>query len=96
MGYCLINHAAIAAKHWQEAHGLERVAIIDFDVHHGNGTQHLLEDDPTVFFASLHQWPLYPGTGAASERGVSAARFDPQRPAHPDAGRGARNPFGPA
>jgi len=70
MGYCLINHAAIAARHLQEAHGLERVAIIDFDVHHGNGTQHLLEDDPTVFFASLHQWPLYPGTGKATERGV--------------------------
>ena len=70
MGFCLINHAAIAAKHLQETHGLERVAIIDFDVHHGNGTQHLLEEDPTVFFASIHQWPLYPGTGAATERGL--------------------------
>ncbi len=70
MGFCLINHAAIAARHLQEVHGLERVAIIDFDVHHGNGTQHLFEDDPTVFYASRHQWPHYPGTGAATERGV--------------------------
>jgi len=70
MGFCLINHAAIAARYLQEVHGLKRVAIIDFDVHHGNGTQHLLEDDPSIFYASLHQWPLYPGTGAATERGV--------------------------
>ena len=75
MGFCLINHAAIAAKHLQETHGLERVAILDFDVHHGNGTQHLLEDDPSVFFTSLHQWPLYPGTGAADERGIGDGLF---------------------
>ena len=70
MGYCLINNAAVAARHLQVTHGLERVAILDFDVHHGNGTQHLFEEDPSVFFASLHQWPLYPGTGEATERGI--------------------------
>ena len=70
MGYCLINNAAVAARHLQATHGLERVAILDFDVHHGNGTQHLFEEDPSVFFASLHQWPLYPGTGEAKERGI--------------------------
>jgi len=70
MGFCLINHAAICARHLQEVHGLARVAICDFDVHHGNGTQHLFEDDPSIFYASLHQWPLYPGTGAAEERGI--------------------------
>lgn len=70
MGYCLINNAAVTARHLQAVHGLERVAILDFDVHHGNGTQHLFDEDPSVFFASLHQWPLYPGTGEASERGV--------------------------
>ncbi len=70
MGYCLINNAAVTARHLQAVHGLERVAVLDFDVHHGNGTQHLFEDDPSVFFASLHQWPLYPGTGEASERGI--------------------------
>ena len=70
MGYCLINNAAVAARHLQATHGLERVAILDFDVHHGNGTQHLFEEDPSVFFASLHQWPLYPGTGEATERGI--------------------------
>ena len=72
MGYCLINNAAVTARHLQVVHGLERVAILDFDVHHGNGTQHLFEEDPSVFFASLHQWPLYPGTGAADERGIGA------------------------
>ncbi|MEM7696522.1 MAG: histone deacetylase family protein [Pseudomonadota bacterium] len=70
MGFCLINHIAIAARHAQAAHGVERVAIVDFDVHHGNGTQDIFEDDPTVLYASTHQSPLFPGTGAASERGV--------------------------
>jgi acetoin utilization deacetylase AcuC-like enzyme len=54
----------------QAEHGIERVFILDWDAHHGNGTQHILEDDSTVFYASVHQWPLYPGTGAASETGV--------------------------
>ncbi len=70
MGFCLFNNAAVAAAALREVHGLERVAILDWDVHHGNGTQHLFEKDPTVLYASLHQWPHYPGTGAADERGV--------------------------
>ncbi|WP_181705800.1 histone deacetylase family protein [Chthonobacter rhizosphaerae] len=69
MGFCLFNHAAVAARHAQAAHGAERVAIMDFDVHHGNGTQDIFWSDPTVFYASTHQMPLYPGTGAISETG---------------------------
>ena len=71
MGFCLYNHVAIAAEHLRRSHGLERVAILDWDVHHGNGTQHIFEKDPNVFYASLHQFPHYPGTGAASERGLA-------------------------
>lgn len=71
MGFCLFNNIAVAARRLRQG-GCERVAIVDWDVHHGNGTQHLFEEDPTVFYASLHQWPLYPGTGAASERGRGA------------------------
>jgi len=70
MGFCLFNSISVAARHAQAAHGLGRVAIVDFDVHHGNGTQAVAENDPTLFFASSHQYPLYPGTGAASETGV--------------------------
>jgi acetoin utilization deacetylase AcuC-like enzyme len=69
MGFCFFNNAAIAARHAQAAHGAERVAIVDFDVHHGNGTQHIFWDDPTVAYGSTHEMPLYPGTGAISERG---------------------------
>jgi acetoin utilization deacetylase AcuC-like enzyme len=69
MGFCFFNNAAIAARHAQKAHGAERVAIMDFDVHHGNGVQHIFWDDPTVMYASTHQMPHYPGTGARSERG---------------------------
>jgi acetoin utilization deacetylase AcuC-like enzyme len=72
MGFCLFNNVAVAAAHLRRARGVERVAIVDWDVHHGNGTQHAFESDPTVFYASLHQWPWYPGTGAADERGVGA------------------------
>ncbi|WP_112320344.1 histone deacetylase family protein [Oceanibium sediminis] len=70
MGFCFFGNAVIAARHALEAHGLSRVAIVDFDVHHGNGTQDLVWDDPHIFFASTHQSPLYPGTGSAQERGA--------------------------
>ena len=70
MGFCLFNHAAIAARHAQKANGVERVAIVDWDVHHGNGTQDIFWDDPSVLYCSTHQMPLYPGTGAPSETGV--------------------------
>ena len=69
MGFCFFNNAAIAARHAQAAHGAERVAIVDFDVHHGNGTQHIFWDDRTVTYASTHEMPHYPGTGAVGERG---------------------------
>ena len=70
MGFCLFNNIAVAAAHALEHHGLARVAIIDFDVHHGNGTQAIFEADPRVLYLSSHQAPLYPGTGHANERGV--------------------------
>ncbi len=69
MGFCLLNHVAVAARHAQAAHGLERIAILDFDVHHGNGTQAIFEDSPEVLFVSSHQMPLYPGTGYPHETG---------------------------
>ena len=70
MGFCFFGNVAIAAKYALDHHGLKRVAIVDFDVHHGNGTQDLVEDDARILFASTHQSPLYPGTGAAHETGA--------------------------
>ncbi len=70
MGFCLFNNVAVAAAHALHAHGLQRVAIADFDVHHGNGTQDIFEREPRVLFASSHQSPLYPGSGNADELGV--------------------------
>ncbi len=70
MGFCLFNNAAVAARHARAACGLGRVAVVDFDVHHGNGTQSAFEEDPTLFYASSHQWPAFPGTGMEHETGV--------------------------
>jgi acetoin utilization deacetylase AcuC-like enzyme len=69
MGFCLFNNVAIAARALQAEEGVERILIFDWDVHHGNGTQHCFEEDPTVLYASTHQFPYYPGTGAAHEAG---------------------------
>lgn len=70
MGFCLFNNAAIAARHARKVHGAERVAIVDWDVHHGNGTQDIFWDDRSVLYCSTHQMPLYPGTGAKDETGA--------------------------
>ena len=80
MGFCLFNNIAIGALRAREVHGLARVAVVDFDVHHGNGTQARFADDPSLFYASTHQFPLYPGTGAASETGVGNIVNVPLRP----------------
>ena len=71
MGFCLFGSVAVAAKHARVKWGVKRIAVVDFDVHHGNGTQHLLQNDSDIFYASSHQMPCYPGTGARSETGVA-------------------------
>ncbi|WOI54639.1 histone deacetylase family protein [Parvularcula sp. LCG005] len=70
MGFCVFNNAAIAARHARAVHGARRIAVVDFDVHHGNGTQDIFFDDEDAFFASSHEWPQYPGTGRADEKGA--------------------------
>ncbi len=102
MGFCLFGNVALAAHYARRTHGAERVLIVDWDVHHGNGTQALVEDTPDIRFVSLHQWPWYPGTGAAGDRGPHGSVWNvpmeaglvPQRyvdallPAVDDAARG--------
>lgn len=70
MGFCLFNNVAIAARYAQKKYSLTRLAIIDYDVHHGNGTQHLFENDPNILYVSMHRYPFYPGTGAKNETGT--------------------------
>jgi len=84
MGFCFVNNVVVAARHAQ-ALGRERVLIVDWDVHHGNGTQALVQTDPTVRYVSIHQYPWYPGTGAAEERGVGNVFNVPRRPGLPRA-----------
>ncbi len=80
MGFCLFSNVAIAGMYARQKHGAERIAVVDFDVHHGNGTQDIFWSDKNLFFASTHQMPLYPGTGAVSERGVGNICNAPLRP----------------
>jgi acetoin utilization deacetylase AcuC-like enzyme len=71
MGFCFFNNVAVGALHARAVHGLRRVAVLDFDVHHGNGTQKIAEADPDFFYGSTHQWPLYPGSGSTNETGCA-------------------------
>lgn len=87
MGFCMFNHAAVAARYAQKVLGIGKVAILDWDVHHGNGTQDIFESDPSVLFISMHQWPLYPGTGWLDESGTGPGRgFTVNLPMPPGSG----------
>jgi acetoin utilization deacetylase AcuC-like enzyme len=74
MGFCLFNNVAVGVRHAQQKHGINKVTVLDWDVHHGNGTQDIFYEDPSVFFISLHQYPFWPGTGARSETGKGAGK----------------------
>ena len=88
MGFCLLNNVALAVRHAQDSLGLERIAVVDFDVHHGNGTQEAFYEDPNVLYISTHQYPYYPGTGAATElgrgHGLGTTLNIPLSPGHND------------
>jgi acetoin utilization deacetylase AcuC-like enzyme len=81
MGFCLFGSVAIAAHYARARHKLERVLIVDWDVHHGNGTQALVQEEPEIRFISMHQWPWYPGTGPASDRGPHGSAWNVPMPA---------------
>jgi acetoin utilization deacetylase AcuC-like enzyme len=81
MGFCLFGNVAIAAQYARKRHGADRILIVDWDVHHGNGTQALVEHEPNIHFVSMHQWPWYPGTGAASDRGPHGTIWNVPMPA---------------
>jgi acetoin utilization deacetylase AcuC-like enzyme len=81
MGFCLFGNVAIAAHYARVKHGLNRILIVDWDVHHGNGTQALVEGEPDIHFVSMHQWPWYPGTGAADDRGPHGTVWNIPKPA---------------
>lgn len=81
MGFCLFGNVAIAAHYARQRHGLDRILIVDWDVHHGNGTQALVENEPAIHFVSMHQWPWYPGTGAAEDRGPHRTIWNIPKPA---------------
>jgi acetoin utilization deacetylase AcuC-like enzyme len=74
LGFCLFNNVAVLARHLQHEHGIDKVLVLDWDVHHGNGTQHAFEDDPSVLYISTHQYPFYPGTGAWYEDGIGRGK----------------------
>ena len=80
MGFCLFGNVAIAAHYARKKHGLQRILIVDWDVHHGNGTQALVENEPDIHFVSMHQWPWYPGTGAADDRGPHGTVWNVPKP----------------
>ena len=92
MGFCLFGNVVIGARHALEVQGLDQVAIVDFDVHHGNGTQDLVWDDPRIFYVSTHQSPLYPGTGGTHETGAHGNVLNLPLPPHTD-GRAYRSAF---
>ncbi|HEY1953602.1 MAG TPA: histone deacetylase [Gemmatimonadaceae bacterium] len=80
MGFCLFGNVAIAAHYARQRHGLQRILILDWDVHHGNGTQALVENEPDIHFVSMHQWPWYPGTGASEDRGPHGTVWNIPKP----------------